>query len=612
MPAPLPVVVGFGGVNAAGRLSFHHAYRRMVIEALDESATSRTFSSLSALMGTPDAHDPAGRQAMLDGTLIRRISDEHRNQMRWHTAVPYGDDQLDLSFRLSTRQIPEVLPANWHISDEHDRSVLVTIQGEPNLFTQTSQPMKVNSAGQLPQGFEPGELYGSRSHPRGLQITVFAASDALRSTGIGLDVLKSVVKPDQFAVYSGSAMGQLDNEGYGGLYQNSLMGKRPTSKNVPLGLSEMPGDFINAYVLGSVGDTSGIIGACATYLYNLKRGAEAIASGDKRVVMVGNAEAPIVPEVIEGYRIMGALTEDEALLALDGSDTPDLRRSCRPFSENAGFTVAESGVYTLLMDDELALQLGARILGSIGGVFVNADGFKKSIPGPGVGNYLTVGKALGLARNILGDDVLRRGTHMQAHGTGTPQNRVTESDILSRLAGTFGIDEWPVAAIKCYVGHSMAPAGGDQMSAVLGTWHDGFLPGISSIDHVADDVVTDNLALAMSHTELDQSQRQAAFINSKGFGGNNATGLIMSPSWTHDMLERRWGKQAMAEHARKGEAVTQAATDYDDAMCTETMESIYRFGEGVLAGDDLEITDQHITLPGFGLPVDLNIANPYA
>lgn len=612
MPAHLPVIVGFGGVNPAGRLSFHHAYRRMIIDALGDSAASRTFTSLAALMGIPGSPgDRHTRQAILDGTLIRRITDEHRNQMLWHTAVPHDQGQPDLTFRLSLRQIPEVLPDNWHLSEEEDRSVQVTVTGDPNLFAQTSQSMKVNSAGQLPEGFEPGALYGSRSHPRGLQITVFAASDALRSTGLGLDLLKSVVKPDHFAVFSGSAMGQLDNEGYGGMYQNSLMGKRPTSKNVPLGLSEMPGDFINAYVLGSVGETAGIIGACATFLYNLKRGADAIASGDKRIVMVGNAEAPVVPEVIEGYRTMGALSEDEALMALDGSDVPDFRRACRPFSANAGFTVAESGVYTLLMDDELAIELGAQILGSVGGVFVSADGFKKSIPGPGVGNYLTVGKAMGLARNMLGEQGLRHGTHMQAHGTGTPQNRVTESDILSRLAGTFGIENWPVAAIKSYVGHSMAPAGGDQMSAVLGTWHDGLLPGITTIDHVADDVQTDNLALAMTHTELEENQRQAAFINSKGFGGNNATGLIMSPNWTRELLEQRWGKQAMAEHASRSETVTAQANDYDDVMCTETMESIYQFGEGVLSGDDLEITDQHIRLPGFGLPVNLNVANPY-
>ena len=612
MPAHLPVIVGFGGVNPAGRLSFHHGYRRMVVEALGETASSRMFTSLAALMGRPgQADDPEARKAMLAGTLIRGLNEDHENQMRWHTAVPHDDGHDGLTFRLSARHLPEVLPENWHVSDGPDRTVNVTVTGDPRLFTQTSQPLKVNSAGQLPDGFAPGALYGSRSHPRGLQITVFAASDALRSSGLGLDLLKAKVKPDQFAVYSGSAMGQLDNEGYGGMYQNSLVGKRPTSKNVPLGLSEMPGDFINAYVLGSVGDAAGIIGACATFLYNLKRGAEAIASGDKRVVLVGNAEAPIVPEVIEGYRIMGALTEDEAIMALDGSDAPDLRRSCRPFSANAGFTVAESGVYTLLMDDELAMELGAQILGSVGGVFVNADGFKKSIPGPGVGNYITVGKAMGLARSILGEDGLRNGTHMQAHGTGTPQNRVTESDILSRLAGTFGVDRWPVAAIKSYVGHSMAPAGGDQLAAVLGTWHDGWLPGIRSIDHVADDVATDNLALAMDHTELDESQRQAAFINSKGFGGNNATGLVMSPAWTHKMLTQRWGTNAMSGHASRAGAVAAAAHDYDDTMCTETVESIYQFGEGVLTGDDIEITDQEIRLPGFGLPIDLDIPNPF-
>ena len=56
---------------------------------------------------------------------------------------------------------------------------------------------------------------------------------------------------------------------------------------------------------------------------------------------------------------MGALAEDEALMALDGrTDHPDYRRACRPFSDNCGFTVAEGAVYAVLMDDELAVQLG--------------------------------------------------------------------------------------------------------------------------------------------------------------------------------------------------------------------------------------------------------------
>ena len=82
------------------------------------------------------------------------------------------------------------------------------------------------------------------------------------------------------------------------------------------------------------------------------------------------------------------------MIELDGSNAADNRRACRPFSDNAGFTLSEAAVYVVLMDDELALEIGADIHGAVGDVFINADGFKKSIPSPGVGNYVTMAKAL--------------------------------------------------------------------------------------------------------------------------------------------------------------------------------------------------------------------------
>ncbi len=420
-----------------------------------------------------------------------------------------------------------------------------------------------------------------------------------------------MVAPDQFAVYSGSAMGQLDADGYAGLLQNPVIGKRPSSKHCALGLPEMPGDFVNAYVLGSVGETAGIIGACATFLYNVKRGMDDIRRGDKRIVIVGNSEAPVNPYVIDGYRVMGALAEDEELMKLDASDQCDHRRACRPFSSNAGFTVAEASVWIVLMDDELAMQHGAQIMGSVGDVFVNADGYKKSIPGPGIGNYLTVAKAVASARAILGEDLLRTGTYMQAHGTGTPQNRVTESHILNEVAQKFGLERWLVGAVKCYVGHSMAPAGGEQLAAILGAWQDGWVPGITTIDHIADDVHQDALHLPMQHTEIDPTAKPGAFVNSKGFGGNNATGLFLSPQHTLGMLQKRWGKDRLMELQRKQEAVVARAQTYDANADNGSVAPIYQFGEGVVDGQDLELDDRHISIPGFPNPVDLNIANPY-
>jgi acetoacetyl-[acyl-carrier protein] synthase len=605
-------MVGFGGINSAGRLSFNHAYRRLVIDQMSQAQRDRTYRSLGELMGQDDHTTTATRKYIDANTLIRRIDLFDPDRVIWQSAANLnGVDDEVLSFVLSKRQLPERPPADWQIKAINDKEVRVTTTDPLRVLLPEERTSKVTSAGQLPTGFDPGNLYASRNHPRGLQITVFGASDAIRSTGFTVDELKSMVRPDQIAVYSGSAMGQLDDEAYGGLLQNPLTGRRPSSKHCALGLPEMPGDFVNAYVLGSVGETAGIIGACATFLYNVKRGMDEIRTGQKRIVVVGNSEAPIVPHVIEGYRVMGALAEDESLMSLDGSSECDNRRACRPFSSNVGFTVAESATWLVLMDDELALQSGARILGSVGDVFVNADGYKKSISGPGIGNYLTVGKAMASARAMLGEDVLKRGSYMQAHGTGTPQNRVTESHIFNELAQNFGIDKWLVGAVKCYLGHSMAPAGGDQLSAILGAWGDGWVPGITTIDHIADDVFDSNLNFAMQHTEIDPSAMPAAFVNSKGFGGNNATGLFLSPDQTRNMLKQRWGEAAMTAHENISEKITEAAAAYDNAADDGSVLPIYEFGEGVLDGNDIDIQTHELNIPGFSKSVSLDLKNPY-
>lgn len=611
---PLPVIVGCGGINPAGRVSGHHAYRRMVLDALPVSKQDRTYRSLAELMGMTNSLGLSSdeKRQICNNTLIRRIENFDPDAVLWQSTLQMqGADEQPLSFVISKRQLPNSVPDDWKVTELTDGQVQVACTAPLTTMLPELRPSKVTSAGQLPSGFDPAALYPSRNHPRGLQLAVYGASDTLGSTGFSVEQLKSMVAPDQFAVYSGSAMGQLDADGYAGLLQNPLLGKRPSSKHCALGLSEMPGDFVNAYVLGSVGETAGIIGACATFLYNVKRGMDDIRRGDKRIVMVGNSEAPVQPHVIEGYRVMGALAEDEALKKLDGTDHCDNRRACRPFSSNAGFTVAEASVWIVLMDDELAMQQGAQIMGSVGDVFVNADGYKKSIPGPGIGNYLTVAKAVASARAILGDDALKHGTYMQAHGTGTPQNRVTESHILNEIAQKFGMAPWLVGAVKCFVGHSMAPAGGDQLAAVLGAWQDGWVPGITTIDHIADDVHHDHLNLPLQHVDIDPTAMPGAFVNSKGFGGNNATGLFLSPNQTLAMLEKRWGKARLTEMQRKQESVRANAEDYDNNADNGSIAPIYQFGEGVVDGEDLDIDPNELAIPGFPNPVNLQLTNPY-
>ena len=84
--------------------------------------------------------------------------------------------------------------------------------------------------------------------------------------------------------------------------------------------------------------------------------------------------------------------------------------------------LGESAQFFILMDEDLALELGAKIYASVQAVASHADGFKSSISGPGVGNYITLAKCVSEANEKLGSKSLKNKTYIHAHGTGTPTN----------------------------------------------------------------------------------------------------------------------------------------------------------------------------------------------
>ncbi|MAA87182.1 MAG: beta-ketoacyl synthase [Haliea sp.] len=608
--ARLPVIVGFGGINGAGRASSHHAYRRLVHDALPTSTQARTLAALARLMGVEQVRGQ--EDYLLAHTLIRRVEPQHFNPdaVSWNQRLPARAGQSPLVMRLRRQHLPAVIPTGWEVKPVSAEDVEVSIAGGLDVLLPTVRDFEVKAAGQLPTGFEPGMLYASRNHPRGLQMMVYAASDALQSLGIPWEQIQQRVPADQVSVYAGSAMGQLDAAGAGGMLRARHNGQRVTSKFCPLSLAEMPADFVNAYVLGSLGATGASLGACASFLYNLRQGIEDIRSGRARVAFIGSAEAPVNPEVMDGYAAMGALATDKGLRDLDGVANADHRRACRPFAENCGFTIAESAQMVVLFDDALALELGATVFGAATDVFVNADGYKKSISGPGVGNYITMAKATAAARAMLGESMLRNGGLVQAHGTGTPQNRTSESRILSETAKAFGISAWPVAALKCYLGHSLGSASGDQVTATLGIWAEGVIPGITTINALADDVCRDNLSFTLQHQAIDPSAQGYAIINSKGFGGNNASATLLSPTATAKMLRARHGSRAWQDWEQRNEAVLATQREYDDEAIAGRVAPTYRFDFGVLGDTDVQHTAQSMRVGEY--EIDLDLANPYS
>jgi acetoacetyl-[acyl-carrier protein] synthase len=291
--------------------------------------------------------------------------------------------------------------------------------------------------------------------------------------------------------------------------------------------------------------------------------------------------------------------------------TPDHRRACRPFGNNIGFTLAESAQFIVLFDDALALELGATIHGSVNEVCINADGFKKSIASPGVGNYLSMARATAATKAVIGEDALRKRTFVQAHGTSTPQNRVTESAIFSDIAKHFGIEHWPVTAMKSYLGHSIASAGADQLVMTLGVWKYGYIPGILTTQQIADDVTTANLDFLLAHKQVGIDGMDAALLNSKGFGGNNATASILSPHVTRRMLERKHGKEALSAWRKRNEKVAETAAAYEARTNRELVAPVYNYDHDVRDGSrDLTYAGNSLTLRGYAA-IDLDVPNPY-
>ena len=334
MANSLPVIVGFGGYSAAGRSSSHQAFRRMILESLPVEEQQSTVASLACLMAqvTVDGEsyrdsqgnllsaaevDKHFRSEVINGTLVRRVESFDPAHVPGNKKISFTDEQhQQMVFSMLKRDLPRSIPEDWQVRNLDDGSVEITASSASEYLVESHYELAAKSAGQLPSGFSPGDHYNARFHPRGLQMAILGASDAVHSMGIEWDKVANSVSPDEVGVYSSSALSQMNEEGFGGLLQARLKGNRTTAKQVPLGLNSMPADFINAYVLGSVGHTEAITGACASFLYVLQAAVRDIRNGRRRVAILGNAEAGVTPEIMEGFSNMNALGSEENLCKL--------------------------------------------------------------------------------------------------------------------------------------------------------------------------------------------------------------------------------------------------------------------------------------------------------
>ena len=242
--------------------------------------------------------------------------------------------------------------------------------------------------------------------------------------------------------------------------------------------------------------------SCAAGAVAIGDAFRSVARGDVRAALAGGAEAPLSPLIFGAFATIGAMSER--------NDEPS--RASRPFDRDRdGFVMAEGAGMLVLERYEDAVSRGARIYGEVAGFGLTADAYHMTAPQPEGRNSSRAMQAA-LREASVGTDELEL---VDAHGSSSPLNDVTETAALKRALGTsaYGV---PVTGTKGQHGHALGATGAWEAALSLLAISERRVPPIVNLENVDPacdlDYVREPRPLAP----------RIVLSNSTGFGGINA------------------------------------------------------------------------------------------
>ena len=238
--------------------------------------------------------------------------------------------------------------------------------------------------------------------------------------------------------------------------------------------------------------------ACSSAANAIVFGANLIRSGVTDVAVVGGSEC------MTKFHLNGFNT----LMILD-------REQCRPFdATRAGLNLGEGAAYLVLESQASAHRRGAKPIGELCGYGNACDAFHQTASSDnGEGAYLAMQKALAMA-GLQPADI----DYVNAHGTSTPNNDVSESQALIRV---FGEHMPKVSSTKGMTGHTTSASGSIEAVICLLALQQGIVPANYGWKQQMENGITP-VATCMKNVDLKH-----VMCNSFGFGGNDSS-LIFS------------------------------------------------------------------------------------
>lgn len=361
-------------------------------------------------------------------------------------------------------------------------------------------PLETRFAAEV-KGFDPG-VWVSRKDARRMdrftQFAVAAAAQAIADAGL------------QITPANAQRVGVVIGSGIGGI--TTILAEAETMRTkgparvspflIPMMLSDTAAGQV-AIQFGAKGPNLSVISACATGANAIGEAGEMIRRGAADVVLAGGAESGMVSLAIAAFNVMGAISRR--------NDAP--QKASRPFDAHRdGFVFGEGAGVVVLESLEHARARGARLYAELAGYGASADAYHITAPQED-GEGAAAAMQMALDQASLGPADIH---YINAHGTSTPLNDVSETKAIKRVFGEHAY-RLPISSTKSMMGHLLGAAGAVEAIVCIKALQDGLLPPTINYETPDPDCDLDYVPNVARRAPIE-----TAMSNSFGFGGHNA------------------------------------------------------------------------------------------
>ena len=371
-------------------------------------------------------------------------------------------------------------------------------------FSSNNLPVKI--AGKI-KNFEP-EKYGidksfTRKQDLFSQYGMAAAIQAMQVANLHSEGHNKNIEPFRLGVYVGSGIGGFETH----VRETAKMLEDPTGQWVsPLFIPTIISNIAAAHIaikFHAQGPCLDIVTACATSSHCIGEAFRAIKHGYADAIIAGGCENATIPLGIAGFANAKALSRSE-----------NPKYASLPFNKNRqGFVMGDGAGIIVLEEYEHAKKRGAKILSEIVGYGNTCDAYHPTAPRP---DGSTQGKCISIALEEAKFDKTTDNLYINAHGTGTKLNDVTETAAYKAVLGDFAYKAH-ISSIKSMTGHMLGAAGAAEAIATILALREGIIPptiNLDTPDPECDLDYTPNVAI--------KSELTIGISDSLGFGGHNA------------------------------------------------------------------------------------------